>query len=58
MEGHAKSWKGATYNSSSTTSSSSLNIFKLLSKHPFKSFFFFQADTIQKAVDISREIIF
>ena len=35
----------------------SLNIFKLLSKHPFKSFFF-QADTLQKAADISREIIF
>ena len=44
VEGHAKSWKGATY-SSSTSSSSSLNIFKLLSKHPFKSFFF-QADIL------------
>lgn len=57
MEGRAKSWNGATYSSSSTTSSNSLNIFKLLSKNPFKSYFS-QGDTLQKAVDISREIIF
>ena len=58
VEGRAKSWKGAT-NSSSTSSSSSLNVFKLLSKHPFKRFFFSQQILfMQKAVDISREMSF